>query len=206
MDVANPIAAVSPSLEGEVLRVLSGTTTGLTGRQVAAMTGRSSHSGVLDALHRLADQGLVNKVELNRAYLFSLNREHLAADAVMELAGLRTKLVNELRRVVAAWEVAPVHVSLFGSTARGDGDAHSDIDLLAVRPEAVAHEDEIWNGQLDELRESIQRWTGNTASLHVHAEQEIARLRVDRPPIVAELLSDSILIAGISASEMLDRP
>ncbi len=124
MDVSRPISVVAPS-SGEVLETLAGTRMGMTGRQVALLTGRRSHSGVLDALHRLADQGLVDRVELNRAFLFSLNRDHLAADAVLELAGLRAKLVGRLRARIEGWEIAPIHASLFGSTARGDADSRS---------------------------------------------------------------------------------
>lgn len=141
MDVSRPISAVAPSLEGEVLQTLAGTTMAMTGRQVALLTGRKSHSGVLDALHRLADQGLVDRAELNRALLFSLNREHLAAGPVLKLAGLRAELVARLRREIEGWEIAPIHASLFGSTARGDGDSRSDIDLFVVRPVAILDED-----------------------------------------------------------------
>jgi hypothetical protein len=196
MNVSRPISAVSPSLEGEVLQTLAGTTRVMTGRQVAVMTGRSSHSGVLDALHRLADQGLVDRVELNRAFLFSLNREHLAANAVIALTRLRTKLVEELRREIAGWETAPIHASLFGSTARGDGDIHSDIDLFVVRPAAVDEEDRQWRTQADGLAAKIERWTGNRASIVDIAETEIARLRTKRPPIVDSLNSDAIPLGG----------
>jgi Nucleotidyltransferase domain len=196
MNVRRPISAVAPSLEGEVLQTLAGTTMVMTGRQVALMTGRSSHSGVLDALHRLAEQGLVDRVELNRAILFSLNREHLAANAVIELTRLRTKLVEELRREIAGWEIAPVHASLFGSTARGDGDIHSDIDLFVVRPAAVDEEDRQWRTQADGLAAKIERWTGNRASILDIAEAETARLRTERPPIVESLNSDAIPLGG----------
>lgn len=196
MDVSRPISAVAPSLEGEVLQTLAGTTVAMTGRQVALMTGRSSHSGVLDALHRLSEQGLVDRVELNRALLFSLNREHLAADAVIELTRLRTKLFEELRREIEGWEIAPIHASLFGSTARGDGDIHSDIDLFVVRPAAIDEEDRQWRTQADDLAAKIERWTGNRASVLDIAETETARLRTERPPIVESLNSDAIPLGG----------
>ena len=85
MDVAHPFKAVCPSLDGEVLNVLAGTTRGLTGREVALLTGRRSHSGVLAVLNRLTEHGLVTRVELNRAFLFSANRDHLAWPAVETL-------------------------------------------------------------------------------------------------------------------------
>jgi len=203
MDLSRPISAVAPSLEGEVLQVLAGTTMGMTGRQIALLTGRKSHSGVLDALHRLAEQGLVDRVELNRAFLFALNREHLAAGAVLELAGLRTELLARLRAEIEEWEIAPIHASLFGSAARGDGDPHSDIDLFVVRPVAILDEDPRWRAQLDGLAAMIERWTGNRASVSDVAETEIPRLSADRPPIVEALVSEAVHLTGLPVASLL---
>jgi predicted nucleotidyltransferase len=203
MDVSRPISAVAPSLEGEVLQTLAGTTMTMTGRQIALLTGRKSHSGVLDALHRLAEQGLVDRVELNRAFLFSLNRDHLAAGAVLELAGLRAELLARLRREIEGWEIAPIHASLFGSTARGDGDSHSDIDLFVVRPLAILDEGPGWRTQLDDLVAKIERWTGNRASVSEVAETEIPRLSADRPPIVEALSLEAVHLAGLPVASLL---
>lgn len=60
----------------------------------------------------------------------------------------------------------PVHVSVFGSAARADGQVESDIDLLIVRPENLAEDDPHWREQLHRLAERIERWSGNHASLH----------------------------------------
>lgn len=203
MDVAHPYAAICPTLESQVLAVLAGTTRPLTGREIARLAGRSSHSGVRGALSRLVESGLVDRREAGRAFLFELNREHLAAPAVEILAEMRTELFARLRREIDSWAIAPVHVSVFGSTARGDGDARSDIDLFVVRPADVDEEDEGWRAQLDRIARQIERWTGNRAGLAEACEGEIARLRIDTPPIVAELRSDSITLAGPDTATLL---
>jgi predicted nucleotidyltransferase len=202
MDVARPYTAICPTLSGEVLRVLAGTTRGLTGREVARLTGRSSHSGVLDVLNRLTEHGLVERVELNRAFLFALNREHLAAPVVEALAGLRAELFDRIARALDAWPVAPVHVSLFGSAARGDGDTQSDIDLFVVRPTAIAEEDPRWREQLAELASSVERWTGNRAAILEASETELTQLAEDERPIVAQLRADAIILRGLDASSL----
>lgn len=206
MDVARPYTAVCPTLDGDVLHVLAGTKMALTGRQVALLTGRTSHSGVLDSLHRLTEHGLVTRVELNRAYLFALNRDHLAAPAVEMLANLRQKLIEEIRRAVGEWQIAPVHISLFGSTARGDGGTQSDIDLFVVRASDVDEDDPSWRGQIDDLSGQIQRWTGNHAGVVERDEAQLASLRETQPPIFDELLSDAIVISGSRArlSDLLE--
>ncbi len=203
MDVSHPYKAVCPSLDGDVLNVLAGTTRGLTGREVALLTGRTSHSGVLAVLNRLTDHGLVIRVELNRAYLFSLNREHLACPAVLALVGMRKTLLDEIRKDVDAWQVAPVHVSLFGSTARGDGNTASDIDLFVVRPATTSAEDPRWREQIDALEQRIHGWTGNRAGVAEVAEGEIERLVTDERPIVAELRADAIGLFGPTIATLL---
>ncbi len=203
MDVAHPYKAVCPALDGDVLMALAASEMGMTGRQVAALTGRSSHSGVLSVLNRLTEQGLVDRVELNRAFLFSLNRAHLAYPAVVALKGLRIAFIEGVQEEIKTWKVPPVHGSLFGSFARGDGDTHSDIDLFLVRPTSVPEEDDIWREQLDELALTISRRTGNRASIHEVSEAELPRLRTDPPPIVAQLRSDAIRLSGPPVSTLL---
>lgn len=206
MDVAHPYMAICPALDSEVLNVLAGTSRPITGREVARLMGRSSHSGVLVVLNRLAEHGLVDRQEAGRAFLFTLNREHLAAPAVVVLAGMRTELLDRLRQAIAAWEVTPVHASLFGSMARGEGDAQSDIDLFIVRPYDVAEEDTRWRGQIDILARQVQRWTGNHAGIAELAEAEIKRLRKSEPPIVDELRSNAIALSGPEVTALLGAP
>ena len=204
MNVARPYAAVSPALDGEALHVLAGTNRGLTGREVAVLTGRTSHSGILEALNRLAEHGIVTRVEFGRAYMFTLNREHLAAPAVEALADLRTTLVERIRQALDGWDLAPVHASLFGSTARGDGDTTSDIDLFIVRPAEVSAEDAQWRRQIEELEGSIARLTGNRAAVLDTSEEELEHLRITRPPIVDALRAEAIALSGPDASVLLE--
>lgn len=186
-----------------MLRVLTGTELGLTGREVAAMTGRGSHKGVMDSLHRLTAQGLVKCVALNRAYLFTLNRDHIAAEAVELLMSLRGKLFGLIEKEIGGWEIAPLHASVFGSTARGDGGLDSDIDVLVVYPPGVS-EDERWRVQVDALRDQIEVWTGNEANLVEKSEEQLAGLVRQQRPIVAELRSDAIVVAGRHIETLLE--
>jgi predicted nucleotidyltransferase len=203
MDVGHPYKAVSPTLEGDVLRVLARTTRVLTGREVAALTGRRSHSGVLDALNRLTEHGLVIRVELNRAYLFTLNREHLAAPAVELLMGMRAELLRRIRSALDSWEIAPAHVSMFGSAARGDGGSASDIDLLVIRPSGVDDDNTAWRTQLADLKDRIGRWTGNHAQIVELAYEVVDQLRNDDRAIAAALRSDAVVLHGSEISTVL---
>jgi hypothetical protein len=105
--------------------------------------------------------------------------------------------------MIGSWDVHPLHASLFGSAARGDGDAQSDIDLLIVRPTAVDADDGEWRGQIEALAESVHRWTGNHAGIAEVAESELPQLRRDRPPIVDEASADAVDLAGQPVRKLL---
>jgi predicted nucleotidyltransferase len=183
--------------------VLAGTTQPLTGRQIARLASHGSDRGLRLALNRLAEQGLVDTVEAPPAVLYSLNRDHIAAPIAIQLADLRSELFRRLRTAIGEWQVPPVHASIFGSTARGDGDASSDIDLLVVRPDSVDSEDPAWRDQLHELAVAIERWTGNHASISEVGDEELLGLASERRPIVDELEQAAITVAGPDARRLL---
>lgn len=204
MDVSRPYAAITGGgLEGEVLSVLAGTAKPMTGRHVARMVRHGSDRGVRLALNRLAQQGLVDVAEARPALLYSLNREHIAAPVAEALVALRDELVRRLRETVAGWSLRPRHVSLFGSAARGDGDASSDVDLFVVRRDDVDGEDATWRAQLDALAERVRRWTGNHAGIAEVAEADVRRLLAEHPPVIDELRRDAVRIAGPDIRDLL---
>ena len=204
MDVSKPFTAISSSVDADVLVVLAGSTKPRSGRELARRAGRSN-TGVQHVLDRLVEHGLVNREEVGRTFLYELNRDHLLAPTVEQMAGARTELIRRLREAIGAWEPAPVHASLFGSAARGDGDTNSDIDLLIVRPADLDPEDANWRDQLDELADSVRRWTGNNAGIAEVSEGELPRLRKDRPPVVEEVSEDAVDLAGEDTRKLLRR-
>ena len=203
MNLSRPWALIRSPIDMEVLRVLRGTTRPLTGREVARLVRTGSQPTVNASLRRLSEEGLVHDDEAGNAYLYTFNREHLAAPAVELLADLRSELERRLRVEIAAWEIAPAHVSIFGSAARGDGDTQSDIDIFIVRPRPITAEDSRWREQLARLSDHVLEWTGNHAGLSEISETDTRRLRRERPPIVEDLGQDAITIAGPEPSELL---
>jgi predicted nucleotidyltransferase len=203
LDVAFPHSAISPTLEGDVLIALAGTTRPLTGREVARLARRGAPAAVSVALNRLVEQGLVLREEAGRAFLHRLNRDHLAAPAVLVLAGLRTALLERLRAEIGGWELQPVSAAMFGSAARGDGDTASDIDLLLVRPSQVDEADELWRTQLSQLADHVHAWTGNHASLVELTEADLPGQIATGPPALEEIQAQAIALAGIPPALLL---
>lgn len=197
MNLAAPHLAILSPAEGGVLAVLAGTDRPLSGREVARIGGQPK-STVARVLQRLVEHGVVDAREAGAgaALLYVLNREHLAAESLEALVTLRRRLIERLAGDLATWSVPPHHASLFGSTARGDGSTHSDIDLFLVRPVGVAADDPRWREQLDRLAARVERWTGNHASVAEVSLDDVARLARERPPVVTELTRDAITLLG----------
>lgn len=203
MDLSAPYTSLLPRTEGQVLLVLAGTTRPLSGREVARLA-EVSQNGGWKTLRRLARHGVVTEQEAGgRTILYTLNREHLAAAAVLMLANLRSLLMERARAEIESWHISPVHASIFGSAARGDGDTESDIDLLLVRPQGVDEDSQQWRAQVNGLAENILAWTGNHAGIVELSEADIRRLRRERPPVVEELEDAAVVLVGPFASDLL---
>lgn len=194
MDLSDPAAAVVPSLDGAVLAVLARTTKPLTGREIHRLAGRGSQHGIQRLLHRMDEHGLVDVVRAGPANLYTLNRDHVAAEAVVALAALRARLFQRIRENLESWPTPPVAAAIFGSAARGDGTAESDIDVFVVRPDGVDAEDESWSDSVDSLAQAIMRWSGNRASIIQTTRAEIQQMMEREAPIVAELRRDAVAL------------
>jgi hypothetical protein len=104
------------------------------------LAGRS-YAQVHHVLGRLVHHGLVGVEHYGNARVYWLNREHVVAAHLAAIANSGAAVVERVQEQVAHWRPQPVAVVAFGSFARGEADADSDLDFLLVRPDAVDAED-----------------------------------------------------------------
>jgi hypothetical protein len=147
----------------------------VTGRQAHHLVGVGSEAGVRNVLARLVHQGIVHANPVGSAVLYTVNQEHIAWPAVQALAGLRAELFGRLRSAFAGWEPRPRTAALFGSLARGDGGADSDVDLLLIRQRGTDATDEAWQVQVAQLREDVTAWTGNACQVYDIGSDDLGR-------------------------------
>jgi predicted nucleotidyltransferase len=221
MDLSDPTRAVTPTLDGTVLAVLAAAGKPLTVGQVARLAARGSEIGIRRTLGRLVEQGTVRATTMGRNQVHELNRDHVAAQVAETLAGLRVELWARFRKELDSWRPRPLYACVFGSAARGDGAAESDIDLLLVhppflgekRPERISpavsaklgdalgaaalvvddpKAERRWEDQLENMHSLAERWTGNALQIVDLSFWEWRRPPKSYQPLLKAVAADGI--------------
>lgn len=187
MNVADPVLSVVPSLHGPVLAVLARTSAPLRQADVHRLAAAGSYSGVRKVLLQLVDHGVIEEVPGG----FRLNRDHVTAEAIVQLASLHGVLAERLRRWAAGHDEVEF-VGLFGSIARRDGDETSDIDVLVLADLPAENRSML----RDELTDLLVRWTGNDGHVHVLDRGAVARLVDEQAPIIESWADDLQPVVG----------
>jgi predicted nucleotidyltransferase len=197
MDVARPVVAVIPGVQGRILAVLAETTAELNLRTIARLSGVSL-AQASRVLPLLVDLGIVERREAPPSALFRFVPENVASRAIAALARTRQAILEELGDSAGALDPTPVSVVVFGSLARGEATPKSDIDVVVVRPREVDEDEPAWREGIDTWREHAYRHSGNRVDVLEVSEVEVgARLR-SRKPLWADIRREGVVVHGRS--------
>lgn len=202
MLLQRPFEVITTATEGPVLEVLAGADTWFSIAQVWKLSGVRSRDQVRRVLARLATTGILDEEKVANSLRYRLNREHLAAPSIMEIASTRRRLLQRIRETLAP-ETQLVYAALFGSAARGDMHPGSDIDVFLVRiGESLSGEpdDEAWDARVLKLEMLITRWTGSPVNVFAMYESEVRS--AGETEALANIIREGIPLYG-SASWLL---
>ena len=169
-----------------MLSVLLRTGATLTGRQIHNLV-RDDFSlwSVQEALKALWSLGLVKTQNIGRAGVHTINDDHAAVPHLRALAdpigALKTAIGDSINSQVQT-------VILFGSIARGDATADSDIDLAVIASSK-------WEGRI-ELEDTIGTKLGNDCEVLLFTDAEFKSLAANGEPVVSDILRDGIALFG----------
>lgn len=195
MDWANPLRSIAPTVDVDVLQVLARIHEPVTGNQLAGLAGRS-YAQVHAVVGRLVSHGLVSMSQHGRTYTYALNRDHTMAGAIQDLLEAPNAVYALIETAASTWRIPPVSIAIFGSAARREASADSDVDLLVVRAETVADDDPAWSGPLGSLARQVERSTGNRTHLVELSEPELRNAVHRDEPLIGSLRTEARTILG----------
>lgn len=203
VEFSSPLRSLTPSVDAVVLTVLAGTHGSLSQTQVHRLAGRASRSGVALALERLAGQGVVSGHPAAYGRLYSLNREHVLAPAILAAVDARAEFLGRLRSACIEFGTKVLSAALYGSVVRGEANADSDVDLLLV----VAHDETVDNpdfvAKVAALEAKVLSWSGNRLQPLVITLASLQRMATNREPIVSEWLTDADTLHGTRLMDLI---
>ena len=181
-----PFGGLLPGARGAVLSVLLRTDTRLTGRQIHALVSdRHSLWSVQEALKAWVQLGVIHIEIISRTGLHSINEDHYTVPPLRSLLDPMAALTKTAAQIVGEDVEA---VIVFGSVARGEAKAGSDIDLAVIAQSG-------WDGGID-LEDAVRKRLGNDCDVLVFTAKEFRSLAAAHEPVVDEILVDGIPLIG----------
>jgi len=106
------------------------------------------------------------------------------------------RLVEQVTLHLGLHDAERTTIALYGSTARGTGDEHSDIDLVLLTPV----DDE---PLVRDVTTRVERWTGNPCSVYELTPERLSELVRRGDPIVRSWLDDAVTLRGPDLRRLL---
>jgi predicted nucleotidyltransferase/biotin operon repressor len=186
----------------KILRFFVKSQTQFNGREIAKSLGLS-HVNVHAALRDLTKQGIVNMRSVGRSLVYWLNEEHFLVKEIIRPAFEKEEDVfGRIVRVILK-EIKPprpLSIILFGSFAKGNASANSDIDIIIVYP--ILKNKSSISKELSEAEKKVTSAFGNhLASVPVSIDQFRRKLRL-QDKFMREAARSGKIIYGQNISEL----
>ena len=178
-----------------LLRVLSESSHGASGRELARLAGLS-HQASSNALARLEAMGMVRRVGRGRTFLYTLNTDHALFTRLLQplLEGERRVFREILKSVEKTVTPHCDSATIFGSVARGSEGPASDFDLLVVLRENQRR-DRI-SRVLSDLASTLSRTWGIRLNPIIFTVTQVRRHLKQGNPLFIAAVRDGIPLAG----------
>ncbi|WIB78256.1 nucleotidyltransferase domain-containing protein [Curtobacterium sp. MCPF17_002] len=197
MRLTEPLASLLAESQAGALRVLARTDAGMTGRQVARLSGAAQHTTTKRALDKLERIGLVDVDRGLQHSVYRANRDHLLWPAIALSLEASSELERRIVGLVRDERADLLSVAVFGSVARGTAGDESDLDLVIVSDSTPAADFAV------HLGDRVHAWTGNEcAVLDFDRAQLHAAVDAD-DPIVESLRRDARTVYGTELRHLL---
>jgi predicted nucleotidyltransferase len=182
----------------KILRYLYFNNDVFTGRGIAEAIGMSA-SATHRTLKTLHEENVITARKKGRAILYSLNRElHIIKTVLAPLFDKEKKVLSDLlayiKKTICKYKQGLVSIVLFGSVARGEDTAKSDIDILIV-VENQQDKKKI-DSFIDNMCITIAKNYGTTLSPYIVTRAEIKDNNPKKKRLISSILQNNRLLYG----------
>lgn len=184
MEFSSPLATVTPTVDGDVLAILSSSDGWFTTTLLQEQIPTRSVPGIRNVLIRLVDQGIVQSMIVGRVHQYRLNRQHIAAEPIIALARLRDAFTRRAAAAMGAWHESPLFAALCPPVSS------PVLRIVAIMPRRVHQR--IWDDQVSEFEAAAQLWTGNAVTVIAVGEDAVGEASI----LLDEVAREGIAIVG----------
>ncbi|MGE5350589.1 MAG: nucleotidyltransferase domain-containing protein [Acidobacteriota bacterium] len=186
-----------------VMRVLKNYNTGLSGREIARLSGMTAKSAIR-TLSRLEDLGVITRIRGGREHFFSLNRKHfLVQEIILHVLEGEEKFKDAVyQEIRQALKGKCNSVYIYGSVARKEEKVESDLDLCIILDKEDQKE------ELEELFEELRselfiKYGVNASPFYILASEFSAKAKNKKPPI-KDIVEEGKMLFGNSISRLVN--
>lgn len=180
----------------KVLLALDNMAPGRSGRTLAASC-EMSVAQVNNILRRLESIGIVFSESVPPAKRYFLNREHVLALPLLQLVRARSTVFNWLKERLMQLHGLDRAI-VFGSVARGEDIAESDLDLLLVFKAEIGESGE---ESLQRIAEDFFRLTGNELNPILRKMSDVTPKLISTSPLLQTIALEGQSIIGKGLGE-----
>lgn len=186
----------------KILRFLVKSQSQLNGREIAKNV-KLSHVKTHTALKDLTRHGVVNMRSVGNSLIYWLNEDHfLVKEIVRPAFEKEANLFTHIARIILK-EIKlaqPLSVILFGSFAKGNASADSDIDVVIIYPHA--NQKSLITRGLSEAGKKVTSLFGNHLAGMPLAIDEFQRKLKAKNKFINEIIRTGKVIYGKNISEL----
>lgn len=193
MDLSHPLADLLGENMARIIRRLGMVHTGLSGRRTADLA-EVPVASASRALAKLEAIGLVHSEDVGPSRVYRLNRQHVLWNPLDIMVTTPAIIKQEITKIAARPEAAGTTVAIFGSFARGEASAGSDIDVVMVNGADDSEQSRF--DVIDSLRERIREMTGNDVDILEIDDDQLARMAASHDPLLDSWITDGQTLAG----------
>ena len=186
----------------KILRFLVQSQSQLNGREIAKNVGLS-HVKAHTALKDLTRQGVVSMRSAGSSLVYWLNEDHFLVKEIIRPAFEKEEGLFEYISRLILKQISPprpLSIILFGSFAKGNASADSDIDVVIIYPRSKSKT--VISKELSEAEKKITSFFGNRLSgVPLLADEFLKKLKA-KDAFIHEIIRGGKVIYGKSITEL----